>query len=240
MLRSIYVDDIVAGSHSENEAYKLYTGAKMLLKSGAFNLRKFLSNSGSLQTKIDEEESSIRSNTAELNDSTETFTQATQATLGRTQVLHDSEHKVLGVTWNVSSDQIVFSLTELAEQAKNLEPTKRNVISLIGRFYDPLGFLAPIVVRYKIFMQALCEAKISWDEAIPVAKTRVIPLKKQSIPRLELLSAVLLARLMDAVRSSLTPELEISSHHCFTDSKIALYWICNVEKAWKPFVQNSL
>ena len=81
-----------------------------------------------MQTKIDEEESSIHSNTAELNDSTETFT---QATLGGTQVLHDSERKVLGVTWNVSSDQIVFSLTKLAEQAKNLEPTKRNVISLI-------------------------------------------------------------------------------------------------------------
>ena len=74
---------------------------------------------------------------------------------------------MVGVIWNVSSDQIIFSLTELAEQAKNLEPTKRNVISLIGRFYDPLGFLVPIVVRYKIFMQALCEAKITWDETIP-------------------------------------------------------------------------
>ena len=73
-----------------------------------------------------------------------------------------------------------------------------------------------------------------------VAKTRVAPLKKQSIPRLELLSAVLLARLMDTVRSSLTPELKISSHHCFTDSKVALCWIRNVEKAWKPFIQNRV
>ena len=102
--------------------------------------------------------------TQESSDSTETFT---QVTLGGTQGLHDDEHKVLGVTWNVSSDQIVFSFTELAEQARNLEPTKRNVISLIGRFYDPLGFLTPIIVRYKILKQALCEAKISWDETIP-------------------------------------------------------------------------
>ena len=306
VLRSIYVDDVVTGSHSEEEAYKLYSGAKMLLKTGAFNLRKFLTNSRSLQRKIDEEESPLRDNTTGASDSTETFT---QVTLGGTQGLHDGEHKVLGVAWNVSSDQIVFSLTELAEQAKNLEPTKRNVISLIGRFYDPLGFLAPIVVRYKIFMQALCEAKITWDETIPeslmkqwnqlvtvlaeaqpisiprcyldgvqgevvayrlcgycdaslsayvavvylwietengimrkfvVAKTRVAPLKKQSIPRLELLSAVLLARLMDTVRSSLTPELKISSYHCFTDSKVALCWIRNVEKAWKPFIQNRV
>ena len=58
-------------------------------------------------------------------------------------------------------------MTELAEQARSLEPTKRNVVSVIGRFYDPLGFLAPIVVKYNIFMQALCEAKISRDEMIP-------------------------------------------------------------------------
>ena len=48
-----------------------------------------------------------------------------------------------------------------------MEPTKRNVISLIGKFYDPLGFLAPIVVRYKVFMQALCKAKIGWDDIVP-------------------------------------------------------------------------
>ncbi len=68
------------------------------------------------------------------------------------------------MTWNVHADQIVFILDEIAEQAK---PTKRNVISLIGRFYDSIGFLAPIVVRYKVFMQSLCEVKIGWDEMVP-------------------------------------------------------------------------
>ena len=50
-----------------------------------------------------------------------------------TQVLHDGEQKVLGINWNVSSDQIVFSLDELAAETRQLEPTKRNVISLIGK-----------------------------------------------------------------------------------------------------------
>jgi hypothetical protein len=68
---------------------------------------------GRSQIKIDEEESPLHSHTAEPSnpESKETFT---QATLGGTRGLHDSEHKVLGVTWNISSDQIVFSLTELA------------------------------------------------------------------------------------------------------------------------------
>ena len=45
---------------------------------------------------------------------------------------------------------------------------------------------------------------------------------------------------MDTLRSSLTPELSISSYHCFTDSKVALCWIRNVKKAWKPFNQNRV
>ena len=48
-----------------------------------------------------------------------------------------------------------------------LEPTKRNVISLIGKFFDPVGFISPVVVSYKILMQALRESKIGWDEVIP-------------------------------------------------------------------------
>ncbi len=47
-----------------------------------------------------------------------------------------------------------------------LEPTKRNVISLFGKFFDPVGFISPVVVRYMILVQALCESKIGWDEVI--------------------------------------------------------------------------
>ncbi len=65
-------------------------------------------------------------------------------------------------------------------------------------------------------------------------KTRVAPLQKQSIPRLELLSAVLLVRLMDTMKSSLASDLKISSCHCFSDSQITLAWIRNVEKSWLP------
>ena len=302
VMRSIYVDDIVAGSQTEEEAYSLYTGAKALLKTGAFNLRKFSTNSSTLQSRVDSEESAHLGDPSQPSGAADTYS---QATLGGSQGLHDGEQKVLGVNWNVSTDQITFSLDELAEQARRLKPTKRNIISLIGKFYDPLGFLSPIVVRYKMFMQVLCTAKVDWDEAIPasleaqwhrlvstlsesqpmmiprcylngvngeissyqlcgycdaslsayaavvyllietedgvymkfvVAKTRVASLKKQSIPRLELLSAVLLARLMDAMKSSLTSDLKISSYHCFTDSQVALCWIRNVERSWKPFV----
>lgn len=60
------------------------------------------------------------------------------------------EVKVLGIIWNHNSDMLIFDLSSLFAVANELQPTKRNVVSLIGRFYDPLGFLAPITIRFKI------------------------------------------------------------------------------------------
>ena len=45
--------------------------------------------------------------------------------------------KVLGVTWKPSSDLLVFDPSHIFAEANNLQPTKRNLVSLIGRFYDP-------------------------------------------------------------------------------------------------------
>ena len=65
------------------------------------------------------------------------------------------EHKILGVPWNPESDQLIFDVTDLAKAALDLLPTKRNLVSLIGRFYDPLGFLSPVIIRFKIVFQKL-------------------------------------------------------------------------------------
>ena len=70
-----------------------------------------------------------------------------------------------------------------------------------------------------------------------VSKTRVSPLKVQTIPCLELLSALLLARLITNVIESLTPRYELLAPVCFTTSQVALCWIKGVNKDWKPFLQ---
>lgn len=73
------------------------------------------------------------------------------------------------------------------------------------------------------------------------AKTRVAPLKQLTIPRLELLSGLLLARLMiHTVSSSLETELQLLSPRCFTDSKVSYHWIRGRNNSWKPFVQNRV
>lgn len=47
-----------------------------------------------------------------------------------------------------------------------IEPTKRNVISVASRFYDPLGVLSPFTVRFKILFQELCMKEVGWDEPL--------------------------------------------------------------------------
>ena len=88
VLRSIYVHDVVTGSHSEEQAYRLYTEAKALLKKGAFNLCKFTTNSSSLQARVDIEESDHFSKSSTITGAAETFS---QVTLGRTQGVCEGE-----------------------------------------------------------------------------------------------------------------------------------------------------
>ena len=55
------------------------------------------------------------------------------------------------------------------------------------------------------------------------ARTRVFPLQEHSIPRLELLGALLLSKLLASVSAALVVELELEPSTCFTDSKVALF-----------------
>ena len=52
LLQSTYIDDVIAGAASEDEAFDLYTQAKEILQHGGFNLRKFQTNSRHLQLKL--------------------------------------------------------------------------------------------------------------------------------------------------------------------------------------------
>ena len=72
------------------------------------------------------------------------------------------------------------------------------------------------------------------------SKTRVAPLQRQTIPRLELLSAVLLARLVSNVTNSLGTHLDLTQPKCYTDSQVTLFWIVGRGKEWKPFIQNRV
>ena len=186
--------------------------------------------------------------------------------------------------------------------------TKRNIVSVTAKFFDPLGVVSPVTILFKMFCQQLCEAKVGWDEllagrhlewhrlrlmlrgaktiSIPrnlyravarpaqsvklvgfcdastkayaavvymrleseacvdvqflAAKTQVAPVGGTTVPRLELLSALLLSKLITSIGSVLEHELPLGDPVCFTDSKAALYSIRGVSHEWKQFVENRV
>jgi hypothetical protein len=70
------------------------------------------------------------------------------------------------------------------------------------------------------------------------SKSRVTPVKAQTVPRLELLGAVLLVRLMDSLRKALPDSILIDNVYYLTDSTTALCWIQN-QGPWKQYICHA-
>ena len=85
----------------------------------------------------------------------------------------------------------------------------------------------------------LCEAYGAFSVTLLTSKTRVAPLKTQTIPRLELMSGRVLAKLMETVQNALKEEVEIKGSRQWLDSKTALWWINN-RGEWKQFVRQRV
>jgi len=72
----------------------------------------------------------------------------------------------LGVTWNFVNDELIFNLSELNKVIKETEPTMRSIVAIARRFYDPIGFVAPTMICFKMLFQELCSRKIEWNQPL--------------------------------------------------------------------------
>ena len=316
-LQSLYVDDVVLGANNVDHAYELYIKSKLRMSEGGFNLRKFASNSKDLKCRIDEneklrEQSQVSPDTQTdqtIANSVVEEDESYAKSITGLQGLAKSTEKVLGVQWDKEGDNLVMDLSQFLGEVSVEKPTKRQVVRVTSKFYDPVGFIAPVTVKLKLFCQNLCRKRLDWDEVLdeqsectwltllhelreskPIhisrcyfeevqgeiqtvsihgfcdasdqayaaviylciksskgtylklvtSKTRVAPLTRQTIPRLELLAALILARLITHVKKSLSGFLEVSYVRCWSDSEVALYWICGETREWKQFVQNRV
>ncbi|XP_061391738.1 uncharacterized protein LOC133327189 [Musca vetustissima] len=278
--KNMYVDDALVGVHSVRDGLKAREELINILKAAGFELRKWTSNSkeildGLTRTHL------LNEDFLELGDK--------------------SSAKTLGIRWNAVSDSFYFVLEKIEERSSY---TKRQVLSIIAKIFDPLGWLSPIVVTAKIFMQQLWVDDIGWDDPLKplslmnwksfvssskgiediriprwvdyspdcmievhgfcdssesayaatlylrvevngniysnllVGKSKVAPLKKMSLPRLELCGALLLAELVDSV----VPQLDIPKAPllAWSDSTIVLSWLKKPSYTWTTFVANRV
>ena len=275
LLDTLYVDDLPGGAADNKNGFKFYQQAKEIMKKGGFNLRKWRTNSRYLQQQINE-------------------------TVPRVV-------RVLGLNWDIQEDCIVYKLDDLISFIKSLPPTKRSLLKMSAKIFDPLGFISPITISAKMLFQQVCVHKADWDQPLEgdalnkwnqlpkafetlsqikiprcystqdklrttfelhgfsdasekayaavvylrtgnksncdvclvASKTRVMPMKKQSIPRLELLGALLLARLMNTINGTLKPEIGEIKSYCWVDSYTTLCWIKN-DCCWKQYIQGRV
>ena len=211
--------------------------------------------------------------------------------------------KTLGVSWTANEDQFLFHYTPPSDQ---FQYTKRNVLRSTATIFDPMGFLAPFVVRAKLLLQQAWVLALDWDEPLTnelqeawrqwfgelvmlpetkiprclktasmvtnmeihsfsdasekaysaavyaryeyldgsfssrlvTAKTRLAPLKAISIPRLELMSAVISLRLSHQVCKAL--EIELRKVTFWIDSMTVGHWIRGQSRNYKPFVAHRV
>ncbi|XP_070162567.1 uncharacterized protein [Polyergus mexicanus] len=138
---NIYVDDLLFGADDTIRIRQARDQLNSMLKRGGFVLRKWASNSPSLLEDIDRADHGL----------------ATKKPLAE-----DEQIKILGIGWNPTNDTFEFrvSLTD------NVPETKRKILSAIAKFYDPLGWVTPVTITAKIFMQQLWRLKIDWDDVI--------------------------------------------------------------------------
>ena len=137
MKENIYVDNVISGCNEEQNAVDYYGEARSIMKEAHFNLRSWSSNSPLLR------EQAARDGIADTKEIV----------------------NILGLKWNIFSDTL--SLTPQKPYQPSDQPiTKRCVLQISSKTYDPLGLLSPVTIRAKLLIQELWQQQLEWDEPL--------------------------------------------------------------------------
>lgn len=92
------------------------------------------------------------------------------------------------------------------------------------------GYAAAVYLRCMSGTTIICH--------LITAKSKVSPLKRVTIPRLELCGALLAAKLINHVAEVFSSRIKIEAQYAWTDSTTTLAWIQSSPHRWNTFVAN--
>ena len=140
--RNFYVDDCLKSVEDDQQARRLVNQLRQLLAKGGFRLTKWISNAYDViqSVPVSERAGSVK----ELD-------------LENLPI-----ELALGILWDVQSDRFRFKIV-----VKDRPPTRRDILSVVSSIYDPLGFIAPLILSAKAILRDLCRKGLNWDDRIP-------------------------------------------------------------------------
>ena len=64
--------------------------------------------------------------------------------------------------WSIEADVFKFIIA-----LKDRPCTRRGILSTVSSIFDPLGFVAPVLLEGKSILQELCRKNLGWDDPVP-------------------------------------------------------------------------
>lgn len=261
---SFYVDNCIASVSSKEELNKFISEATLLFEDAKFELRGWEFSDKNLSPEVpptpvlgllwDKRNDSLKINTVQIE-----CENSTDVTVTKRKILSVT-HKIFDVLGLLCCTTIYPKI--LLQKTWKLklkwdEEVTPEIKNLFSKWYKELPCLSNIEVPRWFYgdvnswtLHIFCDASQTSYAAVIFlradmgnsavlhlieAKSRVAPVKKLSIPRLELMAATIGARLASSVLRSLN--LDNIATVFWSDSTTVLSWIKR-EDHWTPFVWN--
>jgi len=121
---------------------------------------------------------------------------------------------VIGVQWNVCEDQFCFLVKP------PMKPCMcRGLLSTANFLFDPLGFVAPVVLKARCIHHSLCQQEIEWNEPMPERELRKWEMWLASLSQLQ---HVAIPRCLGL---SSCGDMQRCQFHYFADVSITAYGV---------------
>ncbi|GFW56495.1 integrase catalytic domain-containing protein [Trichonephila clavipes] len=256
----LYVDDVISGADDISQALKVSKDAETIMKNASTKLRKWNSNDQTLMRTWEKE--GLETHPRHPDDSSKI---PSSKVLGYHGMLSTTILQLMlkdFCNWtcqNPSQKELCFNqLGKYTIQLGSCHPTQLGSNAYYKNFgYGKLKIPRKILdssgdsseVQIHTFSDASQKAygaaaflRVKHKDGVSVdlvtSKSRVAPLKRLSLPRLELMGALLAARLAKEVKKIL--DQKCSTRALFwTDSQVTLHWIKGPSHRWKPLLRTG-